>query len=428
MTFHACQRVCLFAWLPAVLLVFAGTPPATADEPATAPSHVARLRFQVNDYLFSRRECFEAKEVVFDREPDYAGGTVIRGVLPVGQGSDRRLAFAYVENVTPAPKAELEEGETFRAVDAPGMITLLLDLNDNFDLTDDVGGVFRVGADIRSQLAAMLFKRVVEGVEVPHVAGMFAFLDFRGRSNYEVRFTGGWVGEIELAGRKWHLAVVDDLDDVFEDEDLFLLTPDTGEKPEYDDPYNPWRLPLPHRLVLDDVCYSVDYAFERSENRTELVVTFTEIAPPTAEVTIKGGHISHLVLQQDAGADATVAAFEKPGPVIRLPAGTYEKQQVVIEGGPEQGWYRAESDEALPVTGPEPVPLMLGSPLRPGVDATRVGPNLALNYTLTGIGGEKYLRYTVGASELMRETHRTCPRFTVSQEGVVLATGTFEYG
>ena len=75
-----------------------------------------------------------------------------------------------------------------------------------------------------------------------------------------------------------------------------------------------------------------------------------------------------------------------------------------------QNWVEVDEDK--------PAVLKVGAPLKQIVKATRQGRVLALDYKLSGIGGETYVR----------DDRSKPPTFTVYKGDKKIASGTFEYG
>jgi hypothetical protein len=370
----------------------------------------------------------EGQDVKFTKEPDYGTVEVVRGVVRVGPG-ESATGFAWLRDTALAPKDQQVPGEAVKFIPGPGWATVVVDHNRNLDLTDDPFGVFSERLQ-PGKIGIGAFVGVPRGeVRVPYATRIWVHSGSGYPAQLLVSVNSGWVGAVELGGKRWRLAVVDDVDGVLEEEDLFVLTPHADQEPDYEDPDDPWRLPLPHRLLLDGVLYKIAYKFEKASKWVDLVVTFTEIERPMGELAIESPRVSHLMLQQGEGESVGLAVFERPGDTVQIPAGPYQRQRMYLDGGEAQGAYIGTSTEPLTVIAGTATPLGLGAPLQPSVEASRDGRDLRIRFKLAGIGGEPYKRLlTEDLYAALHTDPRTKPRVAIRRGDRELVSGNFEYG
>lgn len=403
---------------------------------AAEKEHVARLKYSRGRFDCWNSTDFGSREIVFKNEPDFKGFSVMRGHLPCGEEEDEIIPFAFVRDAVPANAKAFREGSELRLLKSSGRKTgwgvLLLDLNRNWDLTDDTAGRYEHSSDSG---AFVKIKHIEGGVSVPSVAAVYChFYSFSGGGEYRSVSTTheyGWVGTVELAGKRWSLAVVDDLDGIHDSDDLFVLKPYLAEdwedergivRPMFDSDER-LRLPLPHRLVLDGIHYKIEYAYEQAGDEVEQVVTFTETSFPTEEVSLASTHVDQLMLFGADKRDTLAVVLDRPGSVVDIPAETYGKQRIFLDNGKKNGIYMAQSGRDFVVREGTRSVLKLGTPLTPTVTAEQGGRDLLLQFNLVGLSGEKYLRL-----DTSRVPENTRPRFVIAHKGVEVVTGKFEYG
>jgi len=136
--------------------------------------------------------------------------------------------------------------------------------------------------------------------------------------------------------------------------------------------------------------------------------------PAQGELKLEGKYIKQLTLERRE--DRNRVDFDQPGEIIKIAVGKYLLREVQLEGGyacriwSDANWVEVGEDK--------PAVLNAGAPLKQIVKAARQGRVLALNYELSGIGGETYAR----------DDRSNPPTFTVYKGGKKIASGTFEYG
>ena len=342
-------------------------------------------------------------DLKFRKEPKYAGAQVRRGVLPVGQGL-RPIAFAF----------------------DPTARKLYLDLNGNFDLTDDPGGTFDatpLGAQMTPS-ATSAFSAAIEltsgTVRRPYKIQVTSL----GLSPYQsLAVLSGWKGELDLGGRKWRMKVADDLDGRIAMSDTVTLEPVLTSGTKRVHRLSMERIPVFPRLCLDGHVYNVDYRFEpTTTGPAELVVAVAETTVPMGKLRVAGSNIEALILSSPSLKVACAVDSPSTGAVVSLPAGQYSIADLTLSNGFRMNMIQAGSavNRSVAVPAGGAVDLVMGGPLRNSIKVEKRGVTAILDYKLEGIGGEEY--------QTMGRNLDNAPQFEVYQGDRLIASGKFEYG
>ncbi len=382
---------------------------ASAQPEAEAETrHVIRLRYQPKGMRLTEISSLEGREPAFEEEPQYKNPEIIRGVFPAGRGPEGLVGFAYDKQ---AGELYVDLNRDRRLSGAPEGPILR---NDRFHLRSPHGSL-----EIPYEVMLVIIEPQPD------------FSEWR----YGTHVWSGWVGQITLRGRQWHVAVEDNMDAVLDGKDILVFKPPFEGAPKlkldlYEDP---WRLPLPKRLFVDGQLYGMDYVFEGVGRRIDLVVTMTELACSLGEVRFTGEFVQHLLLQGGDVDDISLAVIEEPGETFRVPVGDYDRQRAYVYDDPKYGVFAAERPVPMHVRKETDMPLAMGAPLRSRVEATRRGRTLELNFLLEGQSGEAY--YPPGGSELGRAMFREqaphpelMPKFAIYHGDSKIASSDFEYG
>lgn len=357
---------------------------------ASAGAATFPLELRTNGASASFRLAMDGLEIRFQKEPEYAGRGVVRSALRVGPDPQDYLGFA----------CDLEAKK------------LYLDLNRNLDLTDDPDGVHAS----RGEHWGSSFEDVVVPIEQAgrrREIRMDVTIYGADYGRYAVK--SSWEGAVEIGGRTFHVAVVDDGNGVIDAADELRLE---ARKPraKKPDPAAEVELQAPATLVLDGEPFGMAYGLSADGKTLAL-----EIAPKPAmlaEVELAGEGIERVVLQ-----DQDVAAvFLAPDKVLRLPAGRYRGGVRVRTGQGKdallwQAWgvSRRVADGARETW-------RVGGPIVSKLTCRNAGNQLVFDHALAGAGGEKYA--TVG---LVRESLGP-PKLRVRKDGQTVHVGNFEYG
>ncbi len=339
--------------------------------------------------------------MTFKKEPDFGDRKIIRGAIPTAREEKDFLCFAW----------DISE------------LKLYLDLNRNFDLTDDPSGVFQgQGKKYQQSFHNVRFKSINSQVPLLYQVTV-SFSDYRIYGfplRCVVNVRSGWQGDISLYGRKWQLRVADNLDGIIGPEDVLTLRPykEGQEEPVDFSSYD--RLDPPQKIFFDGHDYDLGFGFEPGAGGSQLVVTFTELPSPLGTIEMKGSHIRRLVLGGGKDSSSSLAFLDSPGNEVLVPARVYNRQLIFLEEGEIFRVLLAYSRNEISVIQDKVTPLKLGVPLTHTVEMSRHGTELMLDYQLVGIGGERYINYG--------KNPRNRPAFAIYRGENKIGSGSFEYG
>ncbi len=361
--------------------------------------HVFRLPFMDGGFYYRVSVPLEDREVVFKKEPDFGGRKIIRGALPAAREEKDFLCFAW----------DISEKK------------LYLDLNRNLDLTDDPYGVF-LGQGKKEQ---QTFWNVRFNSANPQNPALYdvsvLFSHYRGAALRCLAIVrSGWQGDFELFGRRWQLAVTDNLDGVIGTEDILTLRPfEEGQEDSvsfsiYD------RLYRPQKIFFGGHEYDLSFDFEPGDGGSSLVAIFTELLPPLGRLKLEGKSFKRIILTEGRERGSATAIIDSPGSTVLVPARTYSKQRIFLDGKEIYAFLYADSQTEISVAQDKVTPLKLGPPLNHTVEISRRGSELLLDYQIVGLSGEKYVH--LGRSSASR------PEFAIYLGQDKITSGSFRYG
>ena len=361
--------------------------------------HVFRLPFKDGGFYYRVSVPLEGREVVFKKEPDFSSRKIIRGALPAAREKKDFLCFAW----------DVSEKK------------LYLDLNRNLALTDDPSGIF-LGQGKKGQQTFwnVRFKSANPQNPVLYDVSVF-FSHYRGAALRCLAIVrSGWQGDVELYGRKWQLAVTDNLDGVIGTEDILTIRPfeEGQEDPVSFSIYD--RLYQPQKIFFGGHEYDLSFEFEPADGGSSLVAIFTELRSPLGRLKLEGKSFKRIILTEGKEKGSATAIIDSPGSTVLIPARTYSKQRIFLDGKEIYAFLYADSQTEISVTQDKVTPLNLGPPLKHTVDISRRGSELLLDYQIIGLSGEKYVH--LGRSSASR------PEFTIYRGKNKITSGSFRYG
>jgi len=340
------------------------------------------------------------KSEPFSKEPALSGGTVLRGILKLGGGASSEMALVW----------DRTAGK------------LYLDLNRNFDLTDDTGGMFP------SQNGARYYSQTFAKVRLPFksergIRPMLVDMTLRdeGRLSCDLAMKSLWQGKVTLHGKEWQFGLLYrpmQQGPSLEPGDL-LLRPwsehamafsqvsDTGDV-----------VPFPQKLFLDNHAYKLRCTEEGEGESAKVRVQLTELQPKLGEVKIPGAFIRRATFE---GGGYQVV-LDNPGETAKVPVGSYGSPKVFLQKGTTGAYLDRDfgaSRQRINVNAKTPAVLEVGGPLTNCVSVMKRGRYLSLNYRLKGVGGDYRLAY---------QDRSHPPEFMVYRGDKKVASGRFEYG
>jgi hypothetical protein len=383
------DQICVLA----VVFLFFCVNTVLALDTSPGAEHVFDLEYQPEGFNCSVPVDVRAEGEKFEKEPDFGGRDITRGLLLSGTNADQHTNFAW----------DQAEGK------------LYLDMNRNGDLTDDPNGVFendRPGRGSYQLFRGIHLEVQHDLVRLPYVISVIFSRYGKRTPHCSAKVSSGFSGEAELYGRRWYVAIADGMDGVIQRDDQLFLSPldddETG--------HNQHSLPLAAKVFFDGRNYDLSFELQAGTVKPLLRVAFTESEVPMGRLGIEGKFIKLLVL--DDGPAAVV--LDSPEAIEPVPAGEYLCKYVFLDAD-ESGLVRSSSPQSISVSvlENETATLKVGGPLSSTVDVTRMGNTLQLNYKLLDIGGHSY---TSG------QGIDKPPAFAIYKGGKEIASGSFEYG
>jgi hypothetical protein len=138
---------------------------------------------------------------------------------------------------------------------------------------------------------------------------------------------------------------------------------------------------------------------------------------PTGTLEIAGKGVQRLELVDGQGQQHVL---DHPGPTASLPAGQYNLQRIILEGGVEGPSNRSSSPafRQFVITAGQTQRLDIGAPLTATVKATRKGGVIVFDFALVDSRGWQY-----------SSTDRSNPpQLKIYARDRLVGSGTFEYG
>ena len=211
--------------------------PVSSDAPLEFILHLVQDSFSI--YRYDRGD----REIVFKKEPAYAGSKVSRHALCLDKEKSTFIGVAC----------------DF-AADA-----LYIDRNQNLDLTDDGPCITtRVHGGGEDPVFENVIIELIHGnIPVQYTMRMYFYSD-----NYFYAYVhSGWQADIELAGKACKISVADNFDGVLDSDDSFLFDHERNREARrglgsVD------QLSLPQWIYFEGQSYRVDCAFRIADNDT----------------------------------------------------------------------------------------------------------------------------------------------------------------
>lgn len=365
--------------------------PIYAEQAEIGKEFVFELQYNRDNFYNSINLDFMPYYETFEKEPNFKV-PVVRGLLPAGSQDKDQIPFIW----------DRKENK------------LYLDINRNNDLTDD--GSFTSHSDDREYgfFNDIPFKFEADSVEIHSVITVILY-DFNLSYSYFYIQTG-FTGEIELYGKKWKIAIVDNLNGkINSDDQLYLLPGEMNLNLRYQQ--NPFY--VPETIFSDGHNYSISSEILNKNDKPVLQLTLTESDYPKGEINIMGKSIRLLTLETDSG----LVQLDSPEGRITVPAGEYSIKNVLLDAG-SKGIFNAINYSIIDIKiiagDKENNDLNIGAPLNNTTSVSRMGNVIALDYELLGSGGERYEKIT----QILTET----PTVSVFSGDKKIATGKFEFG
>lgn len=318
------------------------------------------------------------EEIVFKKEPAYAGNEVIRTALRSG---DWFMGMAYDQRA--------------------GL--LYLDRNQNLDLTDDGPGIPSQTLGY-GQFAEIPIVLAHNGIPVQYTLDIRIFYSYYAYANIR----SGWEGDLEIGGKTVRAGVADNLDGQFNGKDYFFF--DHARHREARLSFGDLdRFELPRWIYFEGRCYQLNIALRQEDDETVAVATIKPITEDLIELRFEGQHVSRVII---ADRD-NIGVLDWPEPVMMIPQGRYFTQRVDVLDS-----FSSTNMTSMEFGRTSPAILKTGGPLKKSILISRSGPSLVLSYQLAGFDGTGY----------RTDKQVQNPAFAVYRGDRKVGEGTFRYG
>jgi hypothetical protein len=357
----------------------------------------------------------------FKKEPEFGQHRVVRSALGWGTQTNQFTPFAWDHTDN----------------------RLYLDQNRNLDLTDDSDAVYagqyegyyqsfpgvRLLLNTPSGTHRCLVDLQLGGLAAPNLQASAGLRSF-------------WQAKVELGGQPWQLGLVEDPNatgaaeqtrQVVVQGDTTTVTTaqlvgPTGEirhlvvrswaareEPMTLNPGTPYLVEFCRKFYVAGQAYDLNCRYASPANPPHYVMELVPQQPPLGELRLSGMHLFRVILAQTNGY---TVVLDNPGPVEKLPVGTYQKSEVWLRKGAAEAFDIGE--RRVSITAGAPTALTAGGPLTNSVVVTRRENDLLFNYRLVGADGESY--------RLSSDDRQHPPEWSVYRGAQKLASGKFQYG
>ncbi len=333
----------------------------------------------------------------FDKEPDWGGRKILRGILAAEPNGVGGVAFVW----------DRQNGK------------LYVDCNNNRDLTDDPAGVFEntAGKSLLQVFDNIHINIERDNLRLPYVLRLSLFAGTAATRYCTATVVSGYCGDIELYGRKWRMWAADNIDGKINRADFFSLEPPRLDSPVSE--YN-WNKRIPRTIFLGGHNYRFSSELRQGTTGPILHVVLTEIPTATGQLNIKGKFTRPVTLRTNNDNLTVIDVCES---TVAVPAGDYRPSDIYIDAGKAGIFtlsrYSIQGGE-ITIGEDKPATLTIGGPLRNTVEVKRMGRILTLDYKLLGAGNCEYVP--------VRTDNETAPTFVVFCNDKEIASGKFAYG
>ena len=339
----------------------------------------------------------------FKKEPDFGGRNVTRGILKFGNSTDQFVPF-----ILDAGKSQLH-----------------LDLNRNYDFTDDTNGVFtsaEKGAGyFHSYRKIPLTFNTPAGPQTVRVD--LVTYAYGNPITFQAECAYCWEAKVTFADHDYQLALVDNLTGKFGSPEggFMVLRPWAARNQAFSVSSGSLEsFAFARELFFAGQSYRLDWSLVPQAGAVRYQLDLRPQNVELGDLKITGQHIQRLLLTRD-GSPSLAVVLDTPQALERVPRGVYHYDLTVKAGAVEAHPVRAYGPAASPrlsVAGTNAALLAAGGPLTNTVVVARSGRNLSLTYKLAGADGQGY--------ELTGP--RQEPEWAIARAGKRLDAGKFRFG
>jgi hypothetical protein len=295
----------------------------------------------------------------FESEPDFGTKETARGIIPTVPPT------GFIRNIT--------DNE------------LLLDLDHDRDFVANPPVTYKSIYDGHVVFKNIQVNTVRQGHTIPYTLTLYT---------YEHVCSGwlivrsGWSGQFELASHQWSMQVIDNLNGVYDGNDLMSLAEVTsdGKRLIWASQSNATK-----RIVLAGHTYDLDCVFQDEQGSILLNVAFTEVTSDLGTIQIKAKGVGSLSLRNEQ----CLVLLNPSDANAVIPEGDYHIDSCLLKYDPNlNGNPRFKSDDRIiTVRSGSITSLAVGTPLASTITVNRHKNQLQLVYGLQGLGDEKYQFY-----------------------------------
>ena len=320
----------------------------------------------------------------FESEPDFGAKEIARGIIPTVPPT------GFIRNITDHE--------------------LLLDLDHDRDFVANPPVTYKSIYDGHVVFKDIQVNTVRQGHTIPYTLTLYTYE--HGCSGWLI-VRSGWSGRFELASRQWSMQVIDNLNGVYDSNDLVSLAEITS-----DGKMLIWasRSNAARRIVLAGRTYDLDCEFQDERGSVLLNAAFTEVTGDMGAVRIKAQGVESLSLRNER----CLVLLNPSDANTVVPEGDYHIDSCLLKRDPHLNGYPRfiADDRMITVRSGSTTSLTVGTPLTSTITVNRHKNQLQLVYGLQGLGGEKYQFYN----------WKSRPSFDVYKGPIKIASGRFGFG
>jgi hypothetical protein len=320
----------------------------------------------------------------FDREPDFGENETARGIIPTVPPT------GIIRNIT--------DNE------------LLLDLDHGGDFVTTPPVTYQSIYDGHVVFKDLHVNTVQQDLTIPYTLTLYTYEHACGGW---LIVRSGWSGQFVLAGRRWSMQVIDNLNGVYDSNDQMSLAEITwdGKRLIYANACNAAK-----RIVLAGHTYDLNCVFQGGQGSVFLNVVFTEVTSDLGTIQIEAQGVESLSLRNEQCL--VLLNFSDANAMI--PEGDYHIDSCLLKRDPYFNGYPqfTTDNRIITVRSGHTTSLAVGTPLTNTITVNRRKNHLQLAYGLQGLGGEQYQFYN----------WKNRPSFDVYKGPIKIASRRFGYG
>jgi hypothetical protein len=318
----------------------------------------------------------------FEKEPDFGENETARGIIPTTPPT------GFIRNIT--------DNE------------LLLDLDHDRDFVANQPVIYKSIYDGHVVFKDIQVNTMRQGLTIPYTLTLYT---------YEHACSGWlivrsvWSGQFELAGHRWSMQVIDNLNGVYDSNDQISLSGITSDGKRLR-----WVSNAAKRVVLAGHTYDLSCVFQDEQGSVLLNVSFAEVTGDLGTVQIESQDVESLSLRNEQ----CLVLLNPSDANAVIPEGDYHidscllKYDPNLNGNPQ---FKAD-DRIITVRSGHTTSLVVGTPLTNTITVNRHKNKLQLIYGLQGLGGEQYQFYN----------RKSRPSFGVYKGPIKIMSGLFGLG